>query len=91
MANICKNGVVARMRNAPAHIAVPVGAAFILGGFLSILPVFGLWMFPVGLAIMAPHIPAAGRLERRLLRWSLRKGFIRIKRVKRDTGEDLKE
>ncbi len=87
MANICKNGVIARMRNAPAHIAVPVGALFIFGGFLSILPVFGLWMFPVGLAIMAPHIPAAGRLERRLLRWSLRKGFVRIKRVKKPSSD----
>ncbi|MGJ0509490.1 MAG: hypothetical protein ACR652_20680 [Methylocystis sp.] len=84
MANLCKSGVIARMRNAPAHVAVPVGALFIIGGFLSILPVFGLWMFPVGLAIIAPHIPAAGRLERRLLRWSIRKGFLRIKRVKRE-------
>jgi hypothetical protein len=81
-----KTGVIARMRHAPAHIAVPVGSLFILGGFLSILPVFGLWMFPVGLAIIAPHIPAAGRLERRLLRWSIRKGFVRIKRVKREEG-----
>ncbi len=33
-------------------------AAFlILGGLLSILPVFGLWMLPLGLALMSDDIP----------------------------------
>jgi hypothetical protein len=78
------NGIIARMRGAPAHVAVPVGAGFILGGtLLSPLPVFGLWMVPVGLAILAPHWRGADRLSRRLLKWSIRNGFVRIKRTKR--------
>jgi len=31
--------------------------ALILGGFLSILPIFGLWMLPLGLALMSDDIP----------------------------------
>ena len=36
-----------------------LGAAvlLVLGGFLSILPVFGLWMLPLGLALMSDDIP----------------------------------
>ena len=36
-----------------------LGAAvlLILGGFLSVLPVFGLWMLPLGLALMSDDIP----------------------------------
>ena len=29
----------------------------IFGGFLSVLPVFGLWMLPLGLALMSDDIP----------------------------------
>ena len=29
----------------------------VLGGFLSVLPVFGLWMLPLGLALMSDDIP----------------------------------
>jgi len=29
----------------------------ILGGVLSVLPVFGLWMLPLGLALMSDDIP----------------------------------
>lgn len=76
------NRVVARMRNAPRLVSVPVGVAFIMGGtILSPLPVFGIWMVPIGLVIMAPHVPAAGRFWRRMLRFSLRHKLIRIKRT----------
>jgi hypothetical protein len=81
------SGIVARMRGAPRYLAIPIGVAFILGGtILSPLPIFGLWMVPVGLAILAPHSPYAQRLWRRLqwrwlkfLRWSIRHGFVRVK------------
>lgn len=39
------------------------GVLFILGGLLSILPVLGLWMLPLGLALLAEDDP---RLKRRL-------------------------
>jgi hypothetical protein len=34
-----------------------VSAFLILGGILSILPVLGLWMLPLGLALMSDDIP----------------------------------
>ena len=34
-----------------------VSAFLILGGLLSILPVLGLWMLPLGLALMSDDIP----------------------------------
>jgi hypothetical protein len=34
-----------------------VAAFLIIGGFLAILPVFGLWMLPLGLARLSDDIP----------------------------------
>lgn len=44
----------------PSRIWLRIGAAilFILGGIFSILPVLGLWMLPVGLALLAQDVPA---------------------------------
>ena len=75
------------MRRAPRYVSIPVGVGLILGGtILAPLPVFGVWMFPLGLAILAPHSPGAHRLSRRfhwwslkVLRWSIRNGFVRVK------------
>ncbi len=87
-----KKGIMARMRAAPRYVSIPVGVGFILGGtVLAPLPVFGVWMVPLGLAILAPHSPGAHRLSRRLywqklkfLRWAIRHGFVRIKRIERE-------
>ena len=38
-------------------VRVPVGVLFVLGGLLAILPVFGLWMIPVGLLLLAVDVP----------------------------------
>lgn len=38
-------------------VRVPVGLLFILGGVLSILPILGLWMIPVGLLLLAVDVP----------------------------------
>lgn len=38
-------------------IRIPVGLLLILGGFAAILPVFGLWMLPIGLALLAVDLP----------------------------------
>ena len=89
-------GLIARMRDAPRHVSIPVGVGLILGGtVLAPLPVFGVWMFPIGLAILAPHSPGADRLARRFhwwsikfLRWSIRNGFVRIKRTTRANDQD---
>ena len=55
----------ARLRSAvewlrePSRRPLRLGAAafLILGGVLSILPVFGLWMLPLGLALMSDDLP----------------------------------
>ena len=42
---------------------------FILGGLLAILPVFGLWMIPVGLLLLAIDLPMLqGPVSRILIR-----------------------
>ena len=54
-----------RLRSTVAWLREPrrrwlrLGAAalLILGGVLSILPVFGLWMLPFGLALMSDDLP----------------------------------
>lgn len=38
-------------------VRLPLGLIFIAGGFLAILPVFGLWMIPVGLLLLAIDLP----------------------------------
>ena len=38
-------------------LRVLLGLVLIAGGFLAILPVFGLWMIPVGLLLLAIDIP----------------------------------
>ncbi len=60
-------------------LRVPVATLLILGSFLAILPVFGLWMLPVGLMLLAVDVPflrpytsnAIIRVRRRLRRWRL--------------------
>jgi hypothetical protein len=45
------------------------GVLLIAGSFLSILPVFGIWMLPLGLILLAEDIPALRRARNRLLDW----------------------
>ena len=44
-----------------ALVRVPVGLLFMVGGLLAILPVFGLWMIPVGLLLLAVDVPMLRR------------------------------
>jgi hypothetical protein len=41
----------------------------IVGGCLAILPIFGLWMIPLGLVLLADDIPLLARLRGRMLDW----------------------
>jgi hypothetical protein len=55
----------------PVALLVPADRRFLLiaGGFLAILPVFGLWMLPLGLALIADDVPwLKARLEQ-AARW----------------------
>jgi hypothetical protein len=48
---------------------IPAAVLLILGGLLSILPILGLWMLPLGLILLAEDIPALHRSRARLLDW----------------------
>jgi hypothetical protein len=55
----------------PSRRVVRIAAAilFILGGVFSILPVLGLWMLPVGLALLSEDIPGLKVPLERSARW----------------------
>lgn len=87
---------VARMQRAPKFVAIPVGVSLLLGGtILAPLPLFGVWMAPLGLAVLAPHSRRAHRATRHMrrywiifLRWSIRNGFLRVKEPDAPPSED---
>lgn len=49
------------------RVRLPAGVLLICGGFLSVLPVFGLWMLPLGLILLAEDMPPLRRARDRLL------------------------
>jgi hypothetical protein len=65
----------ARWLRSPAArwVRVPLGLLFILGSFLFILPIFGLWMLPVGLLLLAEDFPVLRHLRTRILDWTERR------------------
>lgn len=48
---------------------IPAGVLLILGGLLSVLPVFGLWMLPLGLVLLAEDMAPLRRATDRILVW----------------------
>lgn len=50
-------------------VRIPVALLLILGGVFSFLPVLGLWMLPLGLALIAVDVPALRPPLTRVLRW----------------------
>ncbi len=54
-------------------VRIPLGLVLILGGIFSFLPILGLWMLPLGLAILAIDVPflkrPVGNTLVRLQRW----------------------
>ena len=53
-------------------VRVPAGVALIGGGVLSFLPVLGIWMLPLGLALLAQDIPVIRRPMAHLLHFTNR-------------------
>jgi hypothetical protein len=49
---------------------LPIGFLLMLGGFLAILPVFGLWMTPLGLILLAQDFGPIRRLLYRVINWT---------------------
>jgi len=48
-------------------VRVPAGLLLIVGGLLFILPLFGLWMVPLGVILLADDIAAFRQLRERML------------------------
>jgi hypothetical protein len=50
-------------------VRIPVGLLLIVGGVLSVLPLLGLWMLPIGLVLLAEDVPLLRRWRDRMLNW----------------------
>ncbi len=56
-----------------AWVRIPAGILLIIGGLLWFLPVLGLWMLPLGLALIALDVPFLRKPMTRLIAWGLEK------------------
>jgi len=55
-------GFLAWIRRPRMHLVrIPLALVLILGGVFSFLPVLGLWMLPLGLAVLAVDLPPLRR------------------------------
>src|SRR4051794_27346474 len=54
-------------------VRIPSGALLIVGGVLSFLPVLGIWMLPLGLALLAEDVPGLRSSRAKVLDWVERK------------------
>ena len=50
-------------------LRIPAGGLLVVGGVLSILPFLGLWMLPLGLALLAEDMAILRRARGRVLDW----------------------
>jgi len=69
-------------RPGAAWIRVPTGVALTGGGCLSFLPVFGIWMLPIGVALLAHDFPVMRGPTARILHFANNK-IEKRKRKKR--------
>lgn len=58
-----------KLLTAPRVTRVAIGLALILGGLFAFLPVLGLWMIPLGLAVMFFEAPWVRGKWRALRAW----------------------
>ena len=64
-----KSAVQWLRRPSSRWVRIPAGILLIGGGLLSLLPVFGLWMLPLGLVLLAEDVALLRRGRDRLLDW----------------------
>jgi hypothetical protein len=50
-------------------LRIPAGLLLIVGGFLAILPILGLWMLPLGLVLLSEDVPPLRRATGKVLAW----------------------
>ena len=63
------------------YARIPLAILLIVGGFLSFLPVLGLWMLPLGLLLFAQDVPWLQKPMAQGLGWIERK-WLERQRVK---------
>ena len=63
------------------YVRIPLAFLLVVGGFLSFLPVLGLWMLPLGLLLFAQDIPPLQKPMAQALGWIERK-WLERQRVK---------
>lgn len=51
------------------YVRMPAGILLICGGCLAILPVFGLWMLPLGMMLLAEDVNCLRKLTDKILAW----------------------
>lgn len=72
--------VIAPLRaRGAAMFRIPMAILFILGGFLSFLPILGFWMLPLGLLLLAVDLPALRPFVTTAVIWTR----IRARRLRR--------
>jgi hypothetical protein len=64
-----QTGVRWLRRPSSRWVRVPVGLLLIIGGILSVLPLLGLWMLPLGLMLLAEDVPLLRIWRDRILNW----------------------
>jgi len=80
-----------RLRHPKAvWVRVPAGVALTGGGIFSVLPVLGLWMLPVGLALLAHDVPPMRKPLARVLNFTNGKIEQRKARRKRPAPATVK-
>jgi hypothetical protein len=76
---------------------IPAGILLIFGGVLSFLPILGLWMLPLGFALLSEDIPALRKVRNRILDRLAKRRSLRIERDQssaggnKDSGGDISE
>jgi hypothetical protein len=50
-------------------LRIPAGLLLIIGSLLAFLPVLGIWMLPLGLALLAEDVAVLRSLRSRILDW----------------------
>ncbi|SFO35913.1 hypothetical protein SAMN05216330_102841 [Bradyrhizobium sp. Ghvi] len=61
------------MQPSSRWVRIPTGMLLVVGGVLSFLPVLGIWMLPLGLALLAEDVPALRTSRSKVFDWIQRR------------------
>jgi hypothetical protein len=57
------------LRPSARWVRIPAAILLMVGSVLSILPVFGIWMLPLGIVLLAQDVPFLRRMNDWILSW----------------------